>query len=415
MRVLHFIPSLVIANSSSFLKYKLGLFEAMAKGAEILVLTSDAGNMQIDGAAVKEYSPFKVCVECGKRGFGKDLSDFRPDIVHIHACWNFSAYGLFKECVRRKIPVVLTVDNRLSRWHLSSRYLLVKLPMWFMFQHRMLSSVEALHAISEQEETWLKGIHCIPGLRFGRCVNSRVAVVEAFNIVADKSAADMSDALIRLYQKVIDTSPFVRMTENERQVEDGFLKASLFTDGDEIHDKSFLSIQLSNASWRRIFLHSNDEGVLDSLIGGLSASGMEVPDVDVGNVDRFTVERNNDETVEKHVRKDSRISKIKSEGALPPLESELCVAMVMLSIKMKHSCAHRSDFIRIYKMLRFNDYDEGLVKDVLDRYGVSKFAARIMTIMNERYGLGEGFMPVEPLDDKGTETLRRKLFKSEVQ
>lgn len=66
-------------------------------------------------------------------------------------------------------------------------------------------------------------------------------------------------------------------------------------------------------------------------------------------------------------------------------------------------------------MLRFNDYDEGLVKDVFDRCGVSKFAARIMTIMNERYGLGEGFMPVEPLDDKGTETLRRKLFKSEVQ
>ena len=386
MRVLHFIPSLVIANSSSFLKYKLGLFEAMAKGTEILVLTSDAGNMQIDGAAVKEYSPFKVCVECGKRGFGKDLSDFRPDIVHIHACWNFSAYGLFKECVRRKIPVVLTVDNRLSRWHLSSRYLFVKLPMWLVFQHRMLSGVEALHAISEQEGAWLLGIHGIPGLRFGRCVNSRVAVVEAFNIVADESAADMSDALIRLYQKVIDTSPFVRMTENERQVEDGLLKASLFADGDEIHDKSFLSIQLSKASWRRIFLHSNDEGVLDSLI-----------------------------VIEKQVLKDSRILKIKSEGALPPLESELCVAMVMLSIKMKHSCAHRSDFIRIYKMLRFNDYDEGLVKDVLDRYGVSKFAARIMTIMNERYGLGEGFMPVEPLDDKGTETLRRKLFKSEVQ
>ena len=233
--------------------------------------------------------------------------------------------------------------------------------------------------------------------------------------MADESAADMSDALIRLYQKVIDTSPFVRMTENERQVEDGLLKASLFADGDEIHDKSFLSIQLRNASWRRIFLHSNDEGVLDNLIGGLSASGMKVPDVDVGNVDRFTVERNDAETVEKHVRKDSRISKIKSEGALPPLESELCVAIVILSIKMKHSCAHRSDFIRIYKMLRFNDYDEGLVKDVLDRCGVSKFAARIMTIMNERYGLGEGFMPVEPLDDKGTEALRRKLFKSEVQ
>ena len=73
MRVLHFIPSLVIANSSSLLKYKLGLFEAMAKGTEMLVLTSDAGNMQINGAVVREYSPFKVCVECGKRGFGKDL------------------------------------------------------------------------------------------------------------------------------------------------------------------------------------------------------------------------------------------------------------------------------------------------------------------------------------------------------
>ena len=69
----------------------------------------------------------------------------------------------------------------------------------------------------------------------------------------------------------------------------------------------------------------------------------------------------------------------------------------------------------MYRKLRFEDYDEDLVYGKIRGLGLAKDAARLFKIMEERYGLGQGFMFADPLDDKGTMKLREKLFKSEIQ
>lgn len=46
---------------------------------------------------------------------------------------------------------------------------------------------------------------------------------------------------------------------------------------------------------------------------------------------------------------------------------------------------------------------------------LSKDTARLLQIMKERYGLGEGFMFIEPLSDNGTQRLKEMLFKANIQ
>lgn len=45
-------------------------------------------------------------------------------------------------------------------------------------------------------------------------------MIEAFNLIGDMSAKDMSEKMLALYQKVIDSVPFDRMDDNELHVED---------------------------------------------------------------------------------------------------------------------------------------------------------------------------------------------------
>lgn len=44
-----------------------------------------------------------------------------------------------------------------------------------------------------------------------------------------------------------------------------------------------------------------------------------------------------------------------------------------------------------------------------------KDTARLFQIMKERYGLSEGFMFIEPINDSKTEKLRKMFFKSNIQ
>ena len=208
------------------------------------------------------------------------------------------------------------------------------------------------------------------------------------------------------------------MTADERKAEDLLLAAGmaaghpgLATPGED--DMSVLR-SLDGKAWRRIFIHAHDEGISDYIKAGAEQTGIRYPETGADTIDRFRMHAGS-----KHAGKDfaksKKISKLKSDAALPDFERVLCAEFAVLIMKIRHSCAHRSDFARMYGLLRFNEYDEDSVRDRLHGMGFGKDAARVLQVMEERYNLGEGFMFADPLDDNGTRKLRQKLFKSEIQ
>lgn len=417
MKVLHFIPSLEAADRSHLLNYKVALLSRMAEKADVAVLTCDAGKVSLGGAEIKECLASAVVVGRGRRRFRHLLATMRPDVVHIHACWNYVAGVLFKECVRLKVPTVLTLDRRLENWHVRRRYWSGKLPMSVMFQRSMLRRAGALHFITWQEQARFERFGWHPAVKASRPLNTRTVTICPFNITGGTSVEDMADSLLALYQKVADSAPFNQMSDDERKVEDLLLGISLSLKGQVRVSDDDLSLlrSVDGKSWRRILIHSYDEKISDNVYEGLRLAGLPIPAVAVSTMDRFALRACDAGGKPKDVSSDAKMARLMSDKSIPQVERGVCVELVGLLLKIRHGGAHRSDFVRLYRKLRFEDYDEDLVYGKIRGLGLGKDAARLFKIMEERYGLGEGFMFADPLDDKGTLKLRKKLFKSEIQ
>ena len=414
MKVLHFIPSVKAVAGSEAKKYKLALLETMADYTDVHLLATDASGYRLGRVVVHSYSAMSAAVRWRRR-FGGILSMVNPDVVHIHACWNLSAYILLSVCRKRNIPTVLTLDCGLASWRVACRYWLCKLPMLLAFQRRMLAWAGALHAVSDQEASGLTAFGWHPALRPRNALNRRIAVVRPFDRVPCMSAKSMTMELLGLYQKVVDSCPFPQMTSDELKAEDELLRVGMakgrLACGMEADVLARLS-SLGGKSWRRIFLHSADEGIYGYVTDGINEAKLPVGILDTSKVERFVDGAGGHGYVlgKRMVRKLDR-----GGGELPDLERGLCLSVLTVLQKMRRLCVRRSDFAELCVAMRFKDYNEDIVQAELRRLGAARPAARLLQILKERYGLGEGFMFTQPLDDGKTEVLRRKLFKSNIQ
>lgn len=417
MKVLHFIPNLEAVKRSPLLSYKVALLASMSGKADVTVLTCNAGKVSLDGIEIKECLASAVVIGRGRRRLRRLLTAMRPDVVHIHACWNHVAGVLFRECARLKVPTVLTVDRRLESWHVKRHYWSGKLPMSVMFQRRMLKDAGALHFITQQEQARFEYFGWHPLVKASHPINTRTVTISPFNITAGTSAETMVGSLLALYQKVADSAPFNQMSDDERKVEDLLLGISLSDNGRVTISDGDISLlrSIDGKSWRRILIHSYDENISENVYEGLRQAGMPIPAVAAGTLDRFALRACDAGGKPKDVSSDAKIARLMSDKSIPQLERGVCVELVGLLLKIRYGYAHRSDFVRLYRKLRFEDYDEDLVYGKIRGLGLAKDAARLFKIMEERYGLGQGFMFADPLDDKGTMKLREKLFKSEIQ
>ena len=400
MKVLHFIPNLKVTAGLGYLKYKLPLLEDMSERVEVHLLTEDASCLPAGSkVVVHKYSPAKLFVGMENRSFKKLLLSLQPDVVHIHACWNLSAYHLLKLCVRKRIHTVLTLDHGMAKWNMSRHYWIGKLLMLMMFQRYMVSHAGAVHAVTGQEADTFRTI-------------DRVVEVDAFNLFGGMTVCDMTDRLLMLYIKVADTTPFVQLTENELRLEDVLLQIGV-NHGRvkvQVNDGVPSLNDINEVSWRRMFIHADDEGVLDYLKTGISVMGLSMPDVDVTKIDRFALRNTKAER-----RRRVKVDKLNRDESLSEIERDLCKTVIDVLWKIRHNCVHRKDFVKLYLALRFNDYDEEKVWQKMCSMRNGRDAQRLLCILGKRYGLGEGFMFTEPLDDSVTHKLEEKLFKSYIQ
>ena len=417
MKVLHFIPNLNAVSASCMLRYKVTLLEHMSRRVEVHLLTSEKADVQLGRTVIHTYSPIRLLTRKGKKRLNKMLSSINPDVVHIHACWNPSAYRLFRICERNNIQTVLTFDRKLEKWHLTYHYWPHKLLKILRYQRYMFSRADAMHAVNAQECADISRLSWFPWLNRKRNVNDRIAMINIFTLVNGMTVSDMCDSLLSLYQKVVDTSPFFRMTDDERHAEDLLLVAGASMDNALIpvtEDDIAKMCELDGNSWRRIFIHAHDENVLNYVEVGLRRLGMSVETLDVEEIERF---RLNDDDIAKtdKAERNPKIRKLKSDESMPALEHDICQAIVTTTLKVKRLQVTRADFVDLYQKIRFNDYDEDLVVSKLKALSMDKKSARLLQILKERYLLTDGFMYAEPLDDKGTARLRQKLFKSRIQ
>lgn len=94
-------------------------------------------------------------------------------------------------------------------------------------------------------------------------------------------------------------------------------------------------------------------------------------------------------------------------------EKEVCHALLYLRYQYHRRNIKKQTLQELNDTLNSLEYDEDVLNDMLEQLNEEQFAARIMQVLSEDYKLTEGFMPLNPLDDKHTKRLREAVNTTE--
>ncbi|MBP5276968.1 MAG: hypothetical protein J6Z18_00540 [Prevotella sp.] len=381
MRVLHYIPQKEM--SAGFLADYLSLLNtALSKTAEVDVVYSLAQ-------------------------FKKKIREQRPDIVHIHACWNITGYRVQQLAVKEHLPHLLSLHGKMQPWHLKDHFYLQKIPLLVLGQHRAIAKADAIQVDGAMEMKRMTAIHW----------NERLGQIDNALITKTITQEEMAERMTALYQKVIDSNAFFLMTDEEKRAEQYLLQVGLSAAAAEEIDYP----RLSDASWRRICLHAEEEGITDIVEEG-SRQLQQPPLVDTKTIERFnpTLPKNKEMLETGQIRIKNPLTKASFETIRKdeePTEAELsvCQAIMNLSQELKQKTLSKRHLIDLYKVLRYTDYDEDKITRMLKHLKLFHFTESLLQILHDSLALQEGFMPFDPRNNKRTKKIIQSLHNLNIQ
>ena len=94
-------------------------------------------------------------------------------------------------------------------------------------------------------------------------------------------------------------------------------------------------------------------------------------------------------------------------------EKEVCHALLYLRYQYHRRNIKKQSLQELNDTLNSLEYDEDVLNNMLEQLNEEQFAARIMQVLSEDYKLTEGFMPLNPLDNKHTKRLREAVNTTE--
>lgn len=408
MRILHFIPS-TDSKSDFILSYVSELSQAMGKIADVHIVTfktkekKEAENVHfhlIDAPTVASF--IKLIIQ-----FNKKLDEINPDIVHIHGCWNFTLRMVELLSNRKGYPVVLSTYGGLHPTIMKTDFWKSKLPKLILYQYLTVRKADAILIYGDEE---YKNISDLGWKR-------RLGKVESPHLNPDTTYTETASSIIRFYNKVIDTRNYTLLDDNAKDAISSLLHVGLSKDNEKklLDADDIINLRNINAvMWRRIFIYTYDEGVLDIIKRGIDIIQLNTPKFVIDNVERFKSKR---KRTKGHLESDKIISagstiSRKTDKYEHCNEKTICIMMMNIRSEINKMSVTLLHFSELYIMIKYTDYDEDKLIRMLSELHIFKFSARIMQILSELFYLEEGFMPIDPIDDRKTRQIRINFTKN---
>ena len=142
--------------------------------------------------------------------FVQKLKDIKPDILHIHGCWDIHLAIAQYLAARQGCPVIISPHNALSPDTLETDFWTSRLPRIILYQFLAIRKAFVLHTATQQETADLKDLGW----------KKRIAFIplDGLNASDTQAAADVAEQFRILYRKVIDTRLRNTISDNERDI-----------------------------------------------------------------------------------------------------------------------------------------------------------------------------------------------------
>ena len=360
MRIMHYIPQ----GQELVTQYVHTLADAMGKDCENILVTHAA----------------EACSLLLERPF---------DILHLHGCWRNSQAKVVSRARKCGVRIVVSPHGQLEPWVLSDNYWQEKLPKKLIYQRRLVSQAYAIIIQGKMEE------ECMRKLGWNR----RTVIIRNSLLTVSTTHQKMAAETLKLYRKVMDSNPLALMTANTRRALRNILKTGITGDVRWLLNENSQPQPDDAWQWHSLMGYAYQEHIVDIVRRGLRLLRLDEPEYHYDDGCCFL-----------------------PEGYQPPVSIGSTIGMQFVDENERLMATFRhvrrliathqltiAHLAELDKELRQHGCDEALLADQLRDASLLPTARRTMQLMHELTGLDEGFMPVAPLADRTTRTIRRHI------
>jgi hypothetical protein len=309
------------------------------------------------------------------------------DVLHVHGCWRNAMRTVVNMALEQGTRLVVTPHGELEPWVQEENYLKEKLPKKVFYQRSVIRKAYAVIIQGKMEQ------ECLQALGWNkRCVIIRNALFT--NSITPKEMARQTFAV---YRKVMDSNTLELMDDDIRDVLKAIVMAGITGDKRWLPETTLPTVSYDD--WRRLLCYAHQEGLTDVMKRGVRALGLQAPDIEAGKIDFFLPDNYQPpQTLQSII------------GNQFPSENERLLATFKTIKKLvANGTFCMMHLVELDRELRNHGCKEDELNDMLQEKELWKLARRTMQLMADLTGLTEGFMPVEPLDDRTTRRMRQQI------
>ena len=350
MKILHVYPK----TDEMVAQHVTQLMEGMRLSAEV--------------QAVNNLADFKsVC------------KSFRPDIVHCHGCWQYGIVNAGNFARRQGARIVLSPHGQLEPWVFEEKPLQEKIHKTALWQKPFVEKAYTLIAFGKMEQQYLAQLKW----------NPRIEVIHNAVITNSTTRELMCSQTFTVYQKVLDSNVLEQMDDDTQQLMATIIKAGA------LGDIRWTALNMpETVDWRRLLIYAEHQNIRNYVDYGINILGLSALSLDTEHLPAYFPE---------HYQRPQSIKKLIDEYKGD--ENDYLLRMIR-QIEKQPLLLH---LIELTRELYRDTVNDDLLQEALEQKGLAKFAARLMQVLHEQTLLDEGYMPVEPLDDRGTRKIRESI------
>ena len=308
--------------------------------------------------------------------FKNVCKNLRPDIVHCHGCWQYGIVNAGNFARKQGARIVLSPHGQLEPWVLEEKPLQEKFHKTALWQKPFVEKAYALIAFGKMEQQYLARLKW----------NPRIEVIHNAVITNSTTREKMCSQTFSVYQKVLDSNVLEQMDDDTHQLMTTIIKAGT------LGDKRWTELHVPETiDWRRMLIYAEQQNIRNYVDYGINILGLAAPSLDTAHLSAYYPE---------NYQRPQSIKKL--IGDYKGDETDYLLRMIRQTEKQP-LLLH---LIELSRELYRDTVNDDLLQEALEQKKLTKFAARLMQVLHEQTLLDEGYMPVDPIDDRGTQKIR---------
>ena len=321
-----------------------------------------------------------VQVADNSKSFYTQARDMQADIIHVHGV-NSLLHTKAMRCAQKLgIRFVVTLHGQLEPWAISAQKANQRLAL-VLAQKDFIAKAYAVISFGKVETSSFKELGW----------NPRIEEIRNAVITNTITPTDMAAQTFAVYQKVQDSNTLEKMDANTLAALKAIIKVGIMGDKRWV-DTTTVDPRLIN--WRHLMVYAEHENIVNYTDYGIRILGLSAPLIDTQKIAAF---------FPKSYTRPKPIKEV--VGDYQGDQTDYLIRIIRYVLKTPTLLGAMELTRELYR----DNVDDDQLAEKLEDAGLTKSAARLIQVLSEFVMLDEGYMPIDPIDDKLTEKLRNNL------